>query len=116
MFRRRAELVREDGTVVATFNETCHDRGITLATVRLRSPMTLSGTQTLALFAQGVGEAVISVAASDPDGTEIREFHGTSAAGCVPKGTQVALVRSPGGDLGTLLIVLGTGTVESQEH
>ena len=43
--------------------------------------------------------------------TEICEFHGTSAVGCIPDGTRISLVKSPGGDLGTLLIVLATGTV-----
>ena len=54
---------------------------------------------------------MISVGASDPDGTEICEFHGTSAIGCIPEGGDLTLVRSPGGPLGTLLVVLGKGTV-----
>jgi hypothetical protein len=111
MIKRRADLVSADGTSVAKFNETCHAYGATFATVRLDSPITLSGTESLALFAQAIAQPVISVTASDPAGTEIREFHGTSAVGCVPDGTGVALVKSPGGDLGTLLIVLGRGTV-----
>jgi hypothetical protein len=114
MIKRRADLVREDGTAVAKFNETCHEHGSTFATVRLHSPFTLSGTASLALYAQAIAEPVISVTASDPAGTEIREFHGKSSVGCVPDGTKVALVQSPGGDLGSLLIVLGTGTVHSQ--
>jgi hypothetical protein len=116
MIKRRADLVSADGTAVAQFNETCHEYGATVATVRLDSPFTLTGTESLALYAQTIPQPVISVAASDPAGTEIREFHGTSAVGCVPDGTGVALVRSPGGDLGTLLIVLAKGTVHSQAH
>ena len=110
MFKGRAELVNENGAVVAAFNETCHD---SFATVRLRSPLapfTLQGTELLD-FAKGISQPVISVEASDPAGTEIYEFHGTSAIGCVPDGTGLALVKSPGGDLGSLLIVLATGTV-----
>jgi hypothetical protein len=91
MTKGKADLVDEQGNVVATFNETCHHYGVTVVTVR----------------------PVLTVEASDPSGTEIREFHGTSAIGCVPDGTGIALVKSPGGDLGTLLIVLATGTLSS---
>jgi hypothetical protein len=114
MFKGRAELLDQNGVVVATFNETCHDYGTTFATVRLRAPLapfTLQGTELLALFAKGISQPVISVEASDPAGTEICEFHGRSAIGCVSNGTGVALVKSPGGDLGTLLVVLATGMV-----
>jgi hypothetical protein len=116
MIKRRADIVNADGAVIAKFNETCREFGGAVATVRLSSVFTLSGTESLALYAQGIDAAVVGVAASDPAGTEIREFHGTSAVGCVPDGTKVSLVKSPGGDLGTLLIVLGTGTVKRHEH
>ncbi len=115
MSKGRAELINGTGSVVATFNETCHNHGTTVATVRLHAPLapfTLHGTESLAIFAKGNSQAVISVEASDPAGTEIYEFHGTSGTGCVPDHTEVALVRSPGGDLGTLVIVLATGTVK----
>jgi hypothetical protein len=118
VFRGRADLIDGNGNIVATFNETCHDYGITVATVKLRAPLapfTLQGTESLAIFANGRAQAVISVEASDPAGTEINEFHGTSAIGCVPDDTEVALVKSPGGDLGTLLIVLGQGKIR-QSH
>jgi hypothetical protein len=114
MFKGRADLIAENGNVVATFNETCHDYGTTVATVKLRAPLapfTLQGTESLALFAKGRAQAVLSVEASDPAGIEINEFHGKSAIGCVPDDTEVALVKSPGGDLGTLLIVLGQGKI-----
>lgn len=117
MFKRRAALVDEKGVVVAAFNETCHDYGATAATVRLRAPLapfTLQGTESLEIFAKGSSQPVISVQASDPAGTEIREFHGTSAIGCLPDGTEVSLVKNPGGDLSTLLIVLAKGTVKPQ--
>ncbi len=116
MFKGRAELSNEAGNIVATFNETCNDHGATLVTVKLRPPLapfTLQGTESLAIFAKGISQPVISVEASDPAGTEIVEFPGRSASGCVPAETQIALVKSPGGDLGTLLIVLATGTVHS---
>jgi hypothetical protein len=116
MFKRRAELIDGNGAVVATFNETCHDHGSTVATVKLRAPLApfkLQGTENLAIFAKGISQPVLSVEASDPTGTEICEFHGTSEIGCVADGTGVTLVKSPGGDLGTLLIVLATGTVKN---
>jgi hypothetical protein len=110
----RAEIVDGQGDVVATFNETCHHYGVTVVTVRLRAPVTLQGTELLAIYAKGIAQSVISVEASDPAGTEIREFHGRCEIGCVSDGTEIALVKSPGGDLGTLLIVLGAGTVSSR--
>jgi hypothetical protein len=54
---------------------------------------------------------MISVGASDPDGTEIREFHGMSAMGCIPEGGDLTLVKTLGDPLGTLLVVLGKGKV-----
>jgi hypothetical protein len=119
MFKGKAELNNENGALVADFSETCHDYGATTVTVKLcppLAPFTLKGTESLAIFAKGNSQPVIFVEASDPAGTEIREFHGRSAIGCVPDGTGLALVKNPGGDLSTLLIVLGTGTVKSRPH
>jgi hypothetical protein len=111
MVKGKADLTNEQGVHVATFNETGHNYGVTVATVRLDTPVTLQGTEILEVFAQGIAQPIIYVEASDPAGTEIREFHGRSAIGSIPDGTSVALVKSPGGDLSTLLIVLGSGTV-----
>jgi hypothetical protein len=113
MSKHKAELVDSQSAVVATFNETCHKHGSANVTVRFRTPLTLSGTESFAIYAEGSSETVISVKASDPDGTEIREFHGTNALGCLAVGTNIALVRSPGGDLSTLLIVMAKGTIGS---
>jgi hypothetical protein len=88
MFKRKADLKNSDGAVVAVFNETCHDYGTTVVTVRR--------TETLALYAKGIFQPVISIAMSDPVGTEISEFHGTSAVGCIKDGTGISLVKSPG--------------------
>ena len=115
MIKHRAELANEQGTVLAAFNESCHECGGTFATVRLRAPLapfTLQGTESLDIFAKGNSQPVISVQTSDPAGTEICEFHGQSALGCLPDGTQITLVKSPGGDLSTLLIVLAGGIVK----
>jgi hypothetical protein len=112
MFKGYAELTDpESGAVVATFHETCHHDWAAVATVRLRTPITLEGTGFLAIYGTETSTPIITVEASDPDGTEIREFHGKSAIGCIPEGGDLALIRSPGGPLGTLLIVMGKGTV-----
>jgi hypothetical protein len=112
MFKGKAELTNpETGVVVATFHETCHDDGAASATVRLQPPITLNGTDELAIVGTATSTPMITVGASDPDGTEICEFHGHSAIGCIPDGGELSLVRTPGGKLGTLLIVVGRGTV-----
>jgi hypothetical protein len=112
MFKGKAELTNpEDGNVVATFHETCHHDGATAATVRLRTPITLQGTDLLAVVGMETSTPILTVGASDPDGTEIREFHGESAVGCITDGADLTLVRTPGGPLGTLLIVMAKGTV-----
>ena len=114
MFKGKAELTDpEKGDVVATFQETCYDDGTAVATVRLQTPITLSGTELLEIVGTVTSTPMITVGASDPTGTEICEFHGTSAIGCIPDGAALTLVKSPGGDLGTLLIVIGKGTVHA---
>jgi hypothetical protein len=47
---------------------------------------------------------------------EVHEFSGTSSLGCLPDKTDITLTRSPGGPLGTLLIVLGKGTIHKEHH
>ncbi len=112
MFKGKAELTDpEKGGVVATFTETCYDDGTAAATVRLRPPITLQGTGLLEIVGTVSPTPMISVGASDPDGTEICEFHGKSAIGCIPDGGDLTLVKSPGGKLGTLLVVIGKGKV-----
>ena len=112
MFKGKAELIDpESGDVVASFHETCHHDGAAAATVRLRTPITLQGTELLAIVGTETSTPMITVGASDPDGIEICEFHGNSAIGCIPDGANLTLVRTPGGPLGTLLIVIGKGTV-----
>jgi hypothetical protein len=69
--------IDEQGNVVATFNETCHHYGVTVATVRLRAPLapvTLQGTEVLAIYAKTISRPVLTVEASDPSGSEIRKF------------------------------------------
>jgi hypothetical protein len=112
MSNGKAELKNvETGEVVATFSETRHHDGTAIASVKLRTPITLQGTELLQIFALANSTLVISVGASDPAGTTIREFHGKSAIGYIPDGTEATLVKIPGGSLGTLLVVLGKGQI-----
>jgi hypothetical protein len=112
MFEGKAELTNpENDDLVATFHETCHHDGTAVAKVRLRTPILLQGKELLAIVGTATPTPMITVAASGAAGSEIREFQGKSAIGCIPDGGDLTLVKSPGGDLGTLLIVLGKGQV-----
>jgi hypothetical protein len=112
MFKGKAELTNpENNDPVATFHETCNHDGTAVAKVRLRTPILLQGEELLAIVGTATSTPMITVAASGAAGTEIREFQGKSAIGCIPDGGDLTLVKSPGGDLGTLLIVLGKGQV-----
>jgi hypothetical protein len=98
MFKGKAELNNEKDALVADFNETCHEYGATTVTVKLcppLAPFNLKGTESLAIFAKCNSQPVIFVEASDPAGTEIREFHGRSAIGCVPDGTGLGAGEEP---------------------
>jgi hypothetical protein len=53
----------------------------------------------LDVFGSVTDQPMISVGASDPDGTEIHEFHGSSAVGPIADNIGVSLVRTPGGNL-----------------
>jgi hypothetical protein len=105
MFKDKAELKDpEAGTIVATLTED----GDRLRVV-LKQPVTLSGTTRLAVYGTTEDAELIAVAAANGEDTEIREFHGVSPIGVLPDHAQLSLTRSPGGPLGTLLIVLGRG-------
>lgn len=115
MFRGKTELRSpETDEKVGIFTETCEEDGFSHARVVLDPPITLSGTENLAVF--GGPGGVISVAAENGGPTIIREFHGKSGVGCLPENAEVSLTKSPGGDLGTLLVVLGRGTVHKEHH
>jgi hypothetical protein len=101
----------EKNVTVATFTERCDDYGAATVNVILIDPITLKGTERLAIFAKGNPEPMIAVGASDPIGTVIDQFGGTSAIGCVLNGAEISLTSTPGGNLGTLLRVLGQGTI-----
>ena len=117
MFRGKAELDNpETNTRVATFTETCEDDGTARATVHLRHPITLTGTERLAIYSTVKDEEIIVALAEEGGPTEIRQFSGESSLGCLAAETGVSLTRSPGGPLGTLLVVLGTGTIHRDHH
>jgi hypothetical protein len=112
MFEGKADLIDpETKKVAAVFTEMRCDDGMTMATVRLEKPVVLQRTQRLEVFVTATDQPMISVGAGDPGGTEIREFCGSSAIGAIADNAGVSLVKTPGGDLGTLLVVIGNGTV-----
>jgi hypothetical protein len=112
MFKGKAELIDpETGSPVATFTESCEAEGSATAKVVLKHAVELKDTERLEVFGTVNDVPVISVGARDPAGSDIYEFSGKSAIGCLPDKTEISLVKTPGGKLGTLLVVLGTGTI-----
>ena len=115
MFRGKAELNDPDThTIVATFNEVCKHSGAK-AKVVLKQPITLTGMDRLAIYSTIKDQEVIFAVAQNGGPTEIREFEGKSSLGCLPDYSEISLTKSPGGPLGTLLIVLAQGTIR-EEH
>ncbi len=112
MFKGKAELVDpETGTPVATFTEICESGGSTTAKVVLKHPIELKSTERLDVYRIANSTPVISVSAKNPGGSNIHEFSGLSAVGCLPEKMHISLTKTPGGELGTLLIVLGSGII-----
>jgi len=117
MFRGKAELVDpEKNTPVATFTERCQGDGSAYMKVVLKAPMTISGTERLAIYSTINNQEVISVAAIGETATQVREFDGTSSLGCLADKSDITLTRSPGGPLGTLLVVLGKGSIHEERY
>jgi hypothetical protein len=113
----KAELHNpETNELVATFTERCRVTGAAGAKVVLKHPITLSGTERLAIFSNIKDQEIIAVTAKNGEATEIHEFSGESSLGCLPVNTQISLTQSPGGPLGTLLIVLAKGTIHEEHH
>ena len=112
MFKGKAELKDpETGKVVATFTE----EGDNMKVV-LKQPETISGTTRLAVYSTIKDEELISIEAKDGHDTKIHEFHGVSSLGPLSDKSEISLTRSPVGPLGTLLVVLGRGTVHRERH
>lgn len=111
MFKGKAELhAPETGEAIATFTEDGKEMKVVL-----KHPQTISGTTRLAIYGTEKNEELISVAAEGNEKT-VHEFHGASPLGALTNGAEISLTRSPGGRLGTLLEVLGTGTVHQERH
>jgi hypothetical protein len=112
MFKGKAELTDpETGKVVATFTE----EGDHMKVV-MRHPETISGTTRLGVYSTVKDQELIAVEAKNGQDTKIHEFHGVSSLGALSDKAQISLTRSPGGPLGTLLVVLGRGTVHRERH
>jgi hypothetical protein len=112
MFKGKAELTDpETGRVVATFTEDGERMRVSLKT-----PVTLDGTTILAIYGTAEDAEVISIAATAGQDIEVREFEGTSTVGVLPDQSEISLIRSPGGQLGSLLIVLGKGVIHPAHH
>jgi hypothetical protein len=106
----------ETNDIVATFTERCSVTGTARTKVTLRHPISISGTERLAIYSNIKDQEIMAVTAKNGEATEIHEFHGESSLGCLPHSTEVSLTRSPGGPLGTLLIVLAKGTIHEEHH
>jgi hypothetical protein len=111
MFKGKAELLDpETGKVAATFTEDGTEMKVVL-----KERQKLSGTMRLAVYSTVKDEELISIAAKDGKDIEVHEFHGTSSLGALTDGAEISLTRSPGGEIGSLLIVLGRGTVHEEK-
>ena len=117
MFKGKAELVDpEKNTPVATFTEECQDDGTAKMKVVLKTPIVLSGTERLAIYSTIKNQEVISATRIGETTTQVPEFQGTSSLGCLADNSDITLTRSPGGPLGTLLVVLGKGTIHEERY
>ena len=117
MFRGKADLIGpETGKSIGTFTERGEHGGKAETHVHLSSPITLTGTARLQIFSSIKDEAVLTVDTNGAAERVIHEFGGESALGLLPDQEAISLVRSPGGDLGSLLEVLGQGTIHREHH
>lgn len=117
MFHGKAELIDPEKNVpVACFTETCQGDGTAKMKVVLATPISISGTERLAIYSTIKNQEVIAIAANGATPTEVGEFEGSSSLGCLADKSDISLTRSPGGPLGTLLIVLGKGTIAAERY
>ena len=69
---------------------------------------------------QMVGHVVHAVCPDKKAGqtvrTAIHDFEGSSSLGCLADKSDITLTGSPGGPLGTLLVVLGKGTIHEERY
>jgi hypothetical protein len=100
VFNGTATLIDpKTAAAVGTFSERCEVGGVATAEVVLLNPITLANTDFLGVysgvFRNGVPVPVIMAKVSDPAGSSVSKFSGTSEVGCVRSGTKISLVRSP---------------------
>lgn len=115
MFKGKAELRDpENNWPIATFTEICKGDGEAHMRVVFHSPVTLRGTERLAIYSTVKDEEIISVTAARGHSIKLHEFEGTSSLGCLGDKSDISLTQSPGGTLDTLLFVLGKGTIHRQ--
>ena len=94
MFKGKAELVDpEKNTPVATFTETCQSDGTAKMKVVLTAPITISGTERLAIFSTVKDQEVIAVTANGGASTAIHEFEGASSLGCLADKSDITLTK-----------------------
>jgi hypothetical protein len=106
----RALLSNEAGQTVGTFYERCDPSGAASSSVVLGKAMKLKAGAILAIYKAAEFNPVISTVVG-AKGATIRRFGGENTGGCAQKDTEIALTMSPGGDLGTLLEVVGKGVI-----
>jgi hypothetical protein len=96
---------------VGTFVEDC-SRSQTTVRAILEPSRTIMGTETLALEMSNTATFSASVTAQGGTLT-LHAFGAASATGCIPPGSTIMLIYSPGGMLQSLLVLVGQGVVTS---
>ena len=115
MFIGKANLTNpENAAHVATFHQECETPHHVIVTLSINPAITLESGQSLEVFAAGNATPVTSLHYSGTGHKLVTGFSGKSTAGCLPAGTEVSLVRNPGGSLSTLLVVLGRGIIHEE--
>ena len=113
MFKGKAHLTNGHKTIGKVV-ESCQSETQAHLTVTLDPPIELKGTEMLGLYLAGKSEPVLSAGTKGHADRHVAEFSGKSTLGCLLAGAQISLTKTPGGDLSTLLQVLGKGTIESE--
>jgi len=114
MFKGKAHLTNGHKTIGKVV-ESCQSETQAHLTVTLDPPIELKGTEMLGLYLAGKSEPVLSAAVAKGHAhRHVAEFSGKSTLGCLLAGAQISLTKTPGGELSTLLQVLGKGTIEPE--
>ena len=115
MFIGKANLTNPENAVhVATFHEECESARQVIVTISITPAIKLENGQSLEVFAVGHATPVTSLHYCGTGQKSVTGFSGKSTAGCLPAGTEVSLVRNPGGPLGALPVILGKGIIHQE--